>query len=105
MKTSREPSQPKATNIIRPSYKRGPPSVISTGSSNSVASQRKPRVAATTIVEKPGFNIYSPHKKQPNLYNASTSTTSSSNSNVSNTSNNNTLRPVVEIYKPPTLQR
>ncbi|KAG1446003.1 hypothetical protein G6F56_009717 [Rhizopus delemar] len=46
-------SQPKATNIIRPT-KRGPSSV------HSNSSERKIKVAPTNILEKPGFNIYTP---------------------------------------------
>lgn len=60
MKTTKEPSQPKAKNIIRPtSYKRGPSSVHSGSSTSSL---RTPKLS-TNIVEKSGFSVYTPTKK------------------------------------------
>ncbi|CAO3669599.1 unnamed protein product [Rhizopus stolonifer] len=60
MKTTKEPSQPKAKNIIRPaSYKRGPSSVHSGSSTSSL---RTPKLS-TNIVEKSGFSVYTATKK------------------------------------------
>lgn len=101
---TKEPHQPKAVNIIRPSnnYLNHSLSHSSSGSTTSTNSQRrstvsstssntnrKPRVTATNVIkplEKPHLNLYHPPVRKPSYDN--------------NKSPSSSSRPPIEIYKP-----
>lgn len=113
---TKETSQPKAVNIIRPNSGSNSNNMLynslshsssgSTTSNNSrrtgsllsatsTNSARKPRVAGTSIVkssmEKPVLNLYHPPSRKPSYDNTATSNTGK--------------RPTIELYKPPSQQK